>query len=73
MIQCGRYRWTLIVNKELVKAKRKNEALLAAETTKRQKLEKQLQTAQATPKQKVSTLEDLLAGTQAELKCIRIK
>lgn len=61
---------TVMVIKELVKVNQKNEALLAAETTKRQKLEEQVQITQATLNQKVSTLETRLASTQAELKCV---
>lgn len=44
---------TVMVNKELVKTKRKNEASLAAETTKRHKLEEQLQATRATLKKSI--------------------
>ena len=56
---------TVMVNKELIKNKRKNEALLAAETTKCHKLEEQLQT-QAMLNEK----ENQLASTQAKLKSV---
>ena len=59
----------VMVNKELIKVKRKNEVSLAAETTKRHKLEQQLQKTQTTLKEKVSKLETQIATAQAELKC----
>ena len=61
---------TVMVNKELVKNKQKNEALLAAETTKCHELEERLQTTQAMLNGKVSTLENQLASTQAKLKSV---
>lgn len=58
----------VVVNKELLKAKRKNEELLAAETAKRQKLEEEAQTTQAALILKVSVLQDQLNQTQSKLK-----
>lgn len=60
----------VMVNKALMKAKQKSEASLAAETAKRLSMEVQLQTTQATLKEKVSFLENQLAATQSELKCV---
>ena len=59
----------VMVNKELIKVKRKNEASLAAETTKRHKLEQQLQKTRTTLKEEVSKLGTQIATAQAELKC----
>ena len=62
---------TVMVNKQLLKTNRKQERVLALETTKCHKLEEQLRTTEAMLKQEVSNMENQLTSTQAELKCVK--